>query len=403
MRVLEINSVCGIRSTGRICTDLADVLIENGHECRIAYARETAPEKYQNLVYRIGIPVDYQLHVLESRLFGNTAFYSGNATKTLLKKLDAYRPDLIHLHNLHGYYLHIGLLFKYIKEKKIPVVWTLHDCWAFTGHCVHFTAQQCDKWKTGCQSCSWTSQYPKCIWRYDTQRYFERKKTTFLGVDKLTLVTPSQWLADLTRESFLKGYPVKVINNGIDLQSFRPTESAFKRDYGIEDKCVIMGAATSWSKRKGLEDFLSLSNMIDDRYRIVLVGLSEKQTQGFPDNVIAIPITNDLKKLAEIYTAADVFANLSYQETMGLVTVEAAACGTPAVVYNQTAVPEMVDDSCGIVVPAGDIAAVEAAIRQIDQNRLFSSESCIAHAQRYEKRKQYEEYLRVYETMWEKT
>lgn len=335
MKVLMINSVCGIRSTGRICTDLAEVLVENGYEVKIAYGRETVPEKYQKYAVRIGTDIDNKIHAIQTRLFDAHGFGSKKATADFLKWADKYDPDILHLHNIHGYYINVEMLFGWIKSRpQMKVIWTLHDCWAFTGHCAYFTAANCDKWKTQCKCCPQLKSYPTCNFNGNVETNFKRKKSAFTGVKNMTLVTPSKWLAGLVKESFLKDYPVEVINNGIDTSIFKPTPSDFRKRYHIEDKKVLLGVAAVWDERKGLNDFVKLSKMLDDDYKIVLVGLSEKQIKEIPDNIIKISRTNSAVELAEIYTAADVFLNLTYEDNYPTVNLEAQACGTPVITYD---------------------------------------------------------------------
>lgn len=334
MKVLMINSVCGIRSTGRICTDLADVLVENGYEVKIAYGRENVPEKYQKYAVRIGTDLDNKFHAIQTRLFDTHGFGSKKATVKFLTWADSYDPDILHLHNIHGYYINVEMLFDWIKSRpQMKVIWTLHDCWAFTGHCAHFTLANCDKWQIVCKNCSQTKSYPACIFGGNVEDNFNRKKAAFTGVKDMTLVTPSKWLAGLVRQSFLKEYHVKVIYNGIDTTVFKPTQSEFRKKYNLGGKKILLGVASSWNKSKGLYDFIELSKVLDDKYKIVLVGLSEKQIKEVPDNIIKISRTNSVKELAEIYTAADVFLNLTYEDNYPTVNLEAQACGTPVVTY----------------------------------------------------------------------
>ena len=332
MRILMINSVCGIRSTGRICTDLAEMLEKQGHEVKIAYGRESVPEKYQKYAVRIGSDFDVKLHGLKARLFDASGFGSKRATKRFVEWVKAYDPDVIHLHNLHGYYLHLGILFEYLKTCGKKIVWTLHDCWAFTGHCAHFTLAKCEKWKTGCEHCPQKDSYPKSFSDH-AKRNFEKKKSLFCGIPDLTLVTPSVWLAGLVKESFLREYSVRVIHNGIDLSVFQPTESDFRERYGLQNKKIILGVASVWDKRKGLDDFLKLSEILNDSYAIVLVGVSKEQKDKLPGNIVGIERTNSTKELAGIYTAADVFFNPTYEDNYPTVNLEAQACGTPVITY----------------------------------------------------------------------
>ena len=343
MKVLIINSVCGIRSTGRICTELADQFAEQGNEVRIAYGRmDEVPEKYQKYAVRIGTKWDCACHMLRTRILDEHGFGSVRATRCFLQWAEDYQPDLVWLHNIHGYYINVEMLFAWIKKHPdMQVKWTLHDCWSFTGHCSHFTAVRCEQWKTHCQNCPQLRRYPACYGKGNAYRNYERKRTAFTGVRRMELITPSKWLADLVKQSFLKEYPVTVHYNTINTDVFKPTPSDFRERYGLQNKFIVLGVASTWDERKGLFDFYQLARMLDERFAIVLVGLREKQIKKLPDGILGIKETKDASELAEIYTAADVFANPSVEETFGLTAVEAQACGTPAIVYENTACEEI--------------------------------------------------------------
>ncbi len=367
MKVLMINSVCGIRSTGRICTDIAQVLEKNGHECKIAYGRERVPEKYQKYAYRIGLELGVKLHAGLSRIFDDTAFHSKRVTKKFIQWIKEYNPDVIHLHNLHGYYLHIGELFKYLKRCGKKIIWTLHDCWAFTGHCAHFDFVGCEKWKTGCFHCPQKKRYPQSVLKDNSRKNYERKKQLFTGIPNVTIVTPSQWLARLVKESFLKEYRTEVIPNGIDLEIFKPVESNFRVQYGLEGKKIVLGVASAWDERKGLYDFIKLSEIVDNEYQVVLVGLSEQQKNLLPESVIGITRTNSVKELAEIYTAADVFVNLTYEDNYPTVNLEAQACGTPVITYKTGGSVESVPTDC--VVEKGDLTSLVGILQMKNERK----------------------------------
>lgn len=357
MRILLINEVCGHTSTGKICGEIAGELSDEGHEVKIAYGRSSyVPEKYQKYGIRIGNDWTVRLHALQTRLFDAHGFGSSGATKRFLKWADAYNPDIIWLHNLHGYYINIALLFRWIKAHPGKEIrWTLHDCWAFTGHCVHFTMAKCDKWKRKCQNCPQKREYPASRWMDRSEENFLKKRELFCGVKDMKIITPSQWLADLVRQSFLCEYPVEVRRNKIDETVFKPTPSDFREQYGLEDKKIILGVANVWDKWKGLEDFVMLSRMLDGRYAIVLVGLSDRQIKSLPKSrpIIGMKRTNDTVQLAVMYSAADFFVNPSREETFGLTTLEAAKCGTKVIVYDSTASREVAEENGGTVIQEG--------------------------------------------------
>lgn len=321
MRVLLINEVFGTTSTGKICAQIAEQMEAEGHEVKVAFGRwPDVPEKYQRFAHYIGSDFDVKLHALQTRLFDTHGFGSKHATKEFLKWAEEYKPDLLWLHNLHGYYINVEMLFDWIKKHpEMQVKWTLHDCWAFTGHCSY---------------CSQLRRYPACFAMSNVGKNFERKRKAFTNVKNMTLITPSKWLADLTRQSFLKEYPVEVHYNTIDTNIFKPTPSDFRERYSLQNKIIVLGVANVWEDRKGLFDFYKLAQMLDDKYAIVLVGLSEKQIKNLPQNIKGIQRTNSPQELAAIYTAADVFVNPTYEDNYPTVNLEAQACGTRVITYN---------------------------------------------------------------------
>ncbi len=359
MKVLFINAVCGIGSTGKICAELAQKYEKDGHEAKIAYGRHAyVPEQYEKYAIRIGSDTDVKLHAVKTRLTDKHGLGSKRATKKFLEWAEEYSPDLLWLHNIHGYYINYEMLFAWIKKHpEMEVKWTLHDCWSFTGHCSHFSFVKCYKWKKACEKCVQTNRYPSSFID-NCKDNFLRKKSAFTGVKNMTIVTPSKWLADLVKQSFLKEYPVKVIYNEIDTSIFKPTESDFRKKYHLEDKRIILGVASTWDDRKGFFDFFKLSEMIDENSKIVMVGLTDEQLKSLPQNVIGIKRTNGQKELAEIYTAADVFVNTTYEDTYPTVNLEAQACGTPVITYRTGGSPEtLYIDNCAVVA-VGDLQGV---------------------------------------------
>ncbi len=368
MKVLLINSVCGIRSTGRICTDIAQELSTEGHEVKIAYGRENVPEKYQKLAVKIGSDIDQNLHCIRTRLLDEHGFGSKKATGQFLKWADEFNPDVLWLHNLHGYYINVEMLFVWIKSRPhMQVKWTLHDCWAFTGHCSYFIVVKCEQWKTHCSYCSQKKCYPSSLFKDNCKNNFDRKKATFTGVKNMTLISPSQWLANLVKQSFLCEYLVEIHHNTIDTTVFKPTPSDIKKKYGIENKFVILGVASGWDERKGFIDFIRLFDMLDERYAIVMVGLTKENLKALPAGIIGIPHTDGIEELAMLYTAADVFFNPTYEDNYPTVNLEARACDTPIVTYNTGGSPESAGKSAVILEP-GDLAGFLNYLRGREEN-----------------------------------
>ena len=373
MKVLFINSVAGIGSTGRIAADQCRTLMAQGHHCVLAYGRDKA--NCDDIPTRcIGTALDYKLHGAVTRLLDRHGFASWGATRKFLDWASEFDPDVLWLHNIHGYYLNIELLFRWIKARpQMKVKWTLHDCWAFTGHCAYFDFAGCRKWETGCHQCPQKHAYPASMGLDSSKRNFVKKRALFSGVQDLTLITPSQWLADLLSRSFLKEYPVEVVYNTINTDIFKPTESDFRQEKGLENKKIILGVASIWEKRKGLQDLLALAGMVEENWHIVLVGtVPGLQDLKIPENVLLIPRTNSPRELAAIYTAADVLVNPTYEDNYPTVNLEALACGTPVITYHTGGSPESLDETCGAVVER-DPAALWAAVK----NANFKKAACL--------------------------
>ncbi len=394
MKVLMINSLCGIRSTGRICTDLAVDLAAAGHEVKIAYGRGNVPEPYRRFCIRIGSDVDVNLHGVKSRLTDGSGWGSVTVTKRFIKWIKEYDPDIIHLHNLHGYYLNVELLFRYLKTCGKQILWSFYDCWSFTGHCAHFDFNQCDKWKSGCDRCAHTNKYPKSFVNRAAQNY-QRKKKLFTEIPDLQLIVPSRWMARMVSQSYMQNYPVHILPNGIDLSAFKTTKSDLRNQLGIGDRHLVLGVASTWTEMKGLSYFNRLAKELpQDRYQVVLVGRAN--AKELSNQILHIPETADIGELCRLYTAADVFVNPTLQETQGLTTVEAFACGTPAVVFNSGGAAECVDDTCGIVVERGDYQGMLSAACRVCEEKPFSEQSCMAKANEYSKSSCYSAFMKLY-------
>lgn len=370
MKILMINSVCGIGSTGKICVQAAREFEAQGHTVKIAYGRDGfVPEEFKPYAVRIGNDLGVRLHGVYSRLTDRHGFGSKAATKKFLAWADAFDPDFLWLHNLHGYYLHIGLLFQWIKSRpQMQVEWTLHDCWSFTGHCAHFDYIGCEKWKTGCHNCPQKSSYPGSLFADCSRKNYAQKKALFTGIPNLTLITPSAWLAEKAKQSFLGEYPTQVRHNTIDLHTFQPTPGDFRQRYALDGKTIVLGVASAWNDRKGLSDFGKLRQLLSEEYAIVLVGLTPQQIQQIPAGILALPRTNTPGELAQIYTAADVFVNLTYEDTYPTVNLEAQACGTPVISYDTGGCRETLNEA-GILIPKGDLPAAAKAISGLQRNK----------------------------------
>lgn len=385
-------------STGKIMLQIADSAVTKGRNVQLVASGLSANKTVKTLhnVIFLGNEFTRKCNVVLGRITGFTNCFAYFATLKMLKQLDTFKPDLIHLHNLHESYINLPLLFNYIKKKNIKVIWTLHDCWSFTGHCPHFDMIGCDKWKTGCYNCPQYKDYPKSY--IDNSKYmYKLKAKWFTGIKDLTIITPSKWLADLVKQSFLKDYPVKVINNGIDLSVFNPTESDFRKKHAIEDKFVLLGVAFGWGKRKGLDVFIELSKRLDDKFQIVLVGTDDNVDKLLPDNIISIHRTQNQTELAEIYTAANLFVNPTREENYPTVNMESIACGTPVITFNTGGSPEILSDDTGIVVPKDDIDAMFNEINNITENNIFSKENCLNRAKSFDKNDRFKEYVELYE------
>jgi len=399
--ILQINTSVNTGSTGRIAEDIGKVLLKDGHQSFIAAGFTDRPSASQ--VIRIGNKWDQKLHGVKTRLFDRHGFGSKNATLQLVKELTQIKPDLIHLHNLHGYYLHIGVLFEYLKEVQLPVVWTFHDCWTFTGHCSFFDRYECTKWQAVCHHCPNTKGYPASLGIDNSRRNYQDKKNIFNGLENCTIVTPSEWLADHVHSSFLENYPVKCIHNGIDLEVFSPTvnsENVLKK-YNIANTPFILGVASTWDLRKGLKDFGELAQRKENPFQVVLVGLSKTQIASLPSGIIGIARTENTQELAALYAAATVFVNPSYVDNFPTTNLEALACGTPVITYNTGGSPEAIDAETGIVVEKGDINGLYAAIDQIcSKGKDFYTGKCRERAVRYfNKEDRYTDYLELYQSM----
>ena len=390
MKVVQINATCGYGSTGKIAVDISKLLNEQGVENYIMYVGNIS--NYENGIKYAGRSY-LKIQALKTRIFGNYGFNSKFITRNLVRQLKKIKPNIVHLHNIHGQNVNLPILFDYLQKGNIKVIWTFHDCWAFTGECTNFDYIKCEKWKIRCSDCPQNNM----SWFFDRTGYmYDKKKELFTQLPDMTVVTPSSWLAGFVNQSFLKKFPVKVINNGIDLSVFKPTYSDFREKYNIKDKKILLGVAMGFGERKGFQYYLKLAEMADDDTCIVLVGVTHKQTESLPDNVIGISRTADQAELAGIYTAADVFVNCTLEDNFPTVNLEALACGTPVITFNTGGSVECIDKETGSVVGKGDIESIISEAERLIKISIIS-EKCRERAERYfDKNKCFLSYIKLY-------
>ena len=389
-KLVQINVVCN-GSTGRIMTQIQQHAIENGWEAYSFYGRGKSANNY---CYKICNKLDILWSIFLTRVFDKHGYGCKRATKRLIKKIEEINPDVIQLHNIHGYYLNIKILFNYLKKCNKKIIWTLHDCWAFTGHCAYFTELNCCEWKKQCKNCPQKTSYPASNLIDNSRKTFNIKKELFTGINNLKIITPSKWLANLVKQSFLSNYDVKVINNGINLEIFKPTTTIdVRKKYNIAvHKKIILGVAAIWDRRKGLNEFIELNKYINEEFQIVLVGLNKKQIKKLPKNMIGIERTENIEELANLYSLADIFVNPTFEDNFPTTNLEALACGTPVITYDTGGSAECLDQYVGKKIHTGDIKSLFDAINQINKN----SEVCCSRAQEYDSKIAYSKYLKIY-------
>ncbi len=392
MKIVLVNAVYGIMSTGRTYMELQKFLQDRGHECIVVYGEQEGD--YPGTIY-MGSIFDHKCHALISRITGKAGCYSTLSTKKLICFLKEYQPEVVHLGNLHSNFINIPMLLRYLGENDIVTTLTLHDCYFYTGGCVHYTTKGCFQWKTGCRRCQFYREQRS--WFFDRSRYLQQYRVRSFGeIPRLGVIGVSNWITEEAKQSpvFSKTKLITRIYNWVNVDAFVPCGDSAKKNLGISGKKMLLGVASVWGESKGLSDFIELAQKIGPGSRIVLVG-KMPECVSLPENIISIPATNDLKELITYYSAADVFIQLSKEETFGKVVAEALACGTPAVVYRSTASPELVEDGCGFAVETdtgveGILDAVMEVLAQPKKNYLgrcrskalesFSREKC---CQRY--------------------
>lgn len=400
MIIAEINTVFG-GSTGNIMREIADIAREQGH---IVYTfsakiyRKNLETKYPAAPfhYYYGNELGSFIHKCIGRVTGFNGFFSVFSTLLLIHKLKSLKAEIVHLHNLHDFCMNLPILFHYLKRNNIKVIWTLHDCWSFTGHCPHYAEAKCDRWLNGCGHCPQLLVNPRSY--IDTTSIMWRaKKQLFCGVRNMTIVTPSNWLASQVKQSFLKNYPVKVINNGIDIKVFRKCESDFRILNNCVDKFVILDVASCWEHRKGLDVFIRLAERLDSaRYQIVLVGTDDNIDQILPRQIISIHRTSNQLELAEIYSAADLLVNPTREDTYPTVNMEAIACGTPVLTFRTGGSPEILEKATGSIIDCDDFESLISEIKRISEQKPYSSEVCTIKGLEFDKNKRFRSYLELF-------
>lgn len=393
MKILQINSMANEGCVARIACGINKEILKSENEGIIAFARGSVPGNIETI--QIGSKIDFYTHALYSRLFDSQGYGSKKATNKFIKELKLCNPDIIHLHNIHGSYINVPMLFEKLKEIDVPVVWTLHDCWAFTGHCSYYDYVKCSKWKKECYECGRKKDYPKSYFIDNSRKNFRLKKEMFTGLKKMVLVTPSNWLKNEISYSFLRHYPIKVINNGINMDNFKPIESDFRVKNNLKNKIILLGVANYWHNIKGFKDFVNLANDLDNRYQIILVGgISRKQKNILNKNVIVINRTNDIQELIELYSTADLFVNPTHEDNFPTTNLEALACGTPVITYRTGGSIEAIDEKSGYIVD--NYQQLLKVIEQYDINKI-SSLDCLERAKSYNQEKKFKEYVELYE------
>lgn len=404
-KLLHINPVLRTStSTGRIIQEIGAIAMAEGWDNYIAYSKgRDGIRPSQSKLLPVGSKLSMALHGLITRFFDMHGLGSKLATKRFVREIEKLRPDVIHIHNIHGYFLNYKILFEYLSKADIPVVWTVHDCWLYTGHCYHYASVGCEKWKTQCEKCPQKTAFPTSILLDRSRQNFNDKKAAFTSLKVLTIVTVSEWMKGEMSRSFLKDCHYQVIHNGIDLNVFnvQPDDKAVREKYGLCDKKIILGLASIWSKEKGWDDFVKMSEMLNEDEVIVMVGVSEEQQKRLPRNIVAIRRTENVRQLAELYSAATAFVNPTWQDNYPTVNLEAIACGTPVVTYRTGGSIEVITEDTGRIVEQGDVAGLLKAVREIaEKGKVQYTAKCRAFAlENFRKEDRYADYLKLYESL----
>ena len=392
--IVEVNSN-NYASTGNIMLNIAKTARKEGYRVYTCCRNSKAGHKYnyEDQIY-IGTWLDRVISERLSILFGLNGYFNIINTLLFIRKLKKIKPDLIHVHSMCDNYLNVNLFFNYLRKADIPVVWTLHDNWAFTGRCAQF---RCEKWKEGCGNCPHLDFFPKSLFFDNTRKVWQKREKLYNSMKKMTLVTPSKWLAGLVRVSLFKDHhPIKVINNGINLNVFKPIETDFRKQFHLEDKFIILDVAYFWDAGKGLHVFQQLAKDLPDQFKIVMVGTNDETDKVLPSNIISIHKTYNQEELVKIYSAADLFVNPTTDENFPTVNMESLACGLPVLTYATGGSAEIIDETCGSSVPSGDYEALKAEIIHIYENKPFKKEACLRRASQFNMDDKFREYLDLY-------
>lgn len=395
MKVVQINATCGSGSTGKICLEVSRRLTNKGIENFVVYSLHHSEYPFAIKYARNKIRLFQSLIEKSLNLHG---FASRFTTRRLIREMEKIKPDIVQIHNIHSHDCDLRLLFNYLKSREIKVFWTFHDCWAFTGNCTYFDAIGCDKWTSACKHCPQNKKYSPFI--DNSGLLFKWKKECLKNLD-LHIITPSLWMAKMVEQSFLKEYPITVINNGIDLNLFRPVDSDFRKINHIEDKFILLGVANIWEERKGLDVFIKLASTLDDRFKIVLIGTNTQVDKKLPSNIISIHRTENQRQMVEIYSAADLFVMPTREENFPTVNIESLACGTPVLTFDTGGSAEIIDESCGAVVEKDDFEGLVKEVLRIEKDRPFSKQACVNRANRYIGDEKYSEYIELYKSLIE--
>lgn len=404
--ILQINSVLNYGSTGKIVEQISATALSHKWNSLVAHGVKYLRPS-QQLEIAIGNKWDIHKHEALSLLLDRHGLGSRKPTKNLINWISELNPDVIHLHNIHNYYLNYPILFEYLMTIKAPIVWTFHDCWPFTGHCSYFDMVGCDKWKSGCGNCPGLKVYPRSLFYDRSKKNLKEKKRYFTSIsDRLTIVPVSNWLEGFVKQSFLQAATIKTIHNGIDLNVFSPKDTSGLKDrLKIGDKNVVIGVALPWTPRKGLNDMYKLAELLPkDSYQIVVVGLSKKQYRECPEGVIGVQKTNSAYELAEYYSLATAFVNPTYEDNYPTTNLEAMACGTPVITYNTGGSPEAVTPKTGWVVNQGDVMSVASIIMNLGKKNkeevLAQRRECRIRSEReFDKDNCFEKYVQLYESL----